>query len=122
MARFLTRLIVEQVSSTEADDRGVWRLVAPLLYQSDVYGHIIHVPRGFQTDFASVPRLPFAFALVGDTGQAAATVHDYAYATHFTTRRVSDAILLEALKATGIPWFRRWPIWLGVRLFGRSHW
>lgn len=122
MGYFKTKLIVEQISSTKADDRGLWRLLSPLIFWSDVADRLIYVPSGFQTDFASVPRLIVAFALVGDTAQKAAAVHDYLYSTHLLTRRMSDAVLLEACKVTGIPWFRRWPMWAGVRLFGFSHW
>lgn len=122
MGYFKTKLIVEQVSATKADDRGLWRLIGPLIFWSDKVDRLLYVPSGFCTDFASVPRLIVAFALVGDTAQEAATVHDFLYSRHLLTRRMSDAVLLEACKATGIPWYRRWPMWVGVRLFGWSHW
>lgn len=105
-------------------DDGLWVVMTPLVYISKVAGITITVPAGFQTDFASVPRLPIAYALFGDTSDEAAVVHDYLYTTHLVPRVMADAVLREASKLTGVPAWRRWPMWLGVRLFGgtKSHW
>src|SRR5258708_6192683 len=75
MAEFKTKLVVE-----ELDDK-TWKLKEDLYYTSDILG-VIYVPAGFVTDFASVPRLPFAYLLAGDTAHQAAVVHDYLYQTH----------------------------------------
>lgn len=119
MARFLNKLSVEEASDKGS---GLWRLTAPLLYQSDIISHLIVVPAGFTTDFGSVPRLPFAYALFGNIAQMPATVHDFLYTVHRTTRAGADAILREAMAATGVSWIQRNAWWLGVRLFGASHW
>ncbi|MGS1116041.1 DUF1353 domain-containing protein [Castellaniella sp. UC4442_H9] len=119
MARFLNKLRVEE---TDDAGSGRWRLLAALLYQSDIFGHLIAVPAGFVTDFGSVPRLPFAYAWFGDIAHDAATVHDWLYSVHRTSRRTADAVLREAMAATGVSWIQRWAWWLGVRLFGGSHW
>lgn len=105
-------------------DDGLWVLTAPLVYASKVADMTITVPAGFVTDYASVPRLPVVFDLFGDTSDEAAVVHDYLYTTHLVTRPMADAVLREASKVTGVPAWRRWPMWLGVRLFGgsKSHW
>ena len=58
---------------------GQWRLLAPLRYQSAVLGALIEVPTGALTDFASVPRLPLAYLLAGDTAHEAAVIHDFLY-------------------------------------------
>ena len=120
MSSFLTELQVE-LANPKLDD-GRWKLTAPLIYSSSLANQVFTVPKGFVTDFASVPRLPIVFALFGDTSHEAATVHDWLYSTKPVNRKVADAILREASKASGIPAWRRWPMWLGVRLFGGSFW
>ena len=119
MAKFLSRLVME--NATDQDD-GQWVLTQPLLYQSDVAGQGIAVPAGFQTDLASVPRLPVVYLLAGGTSSEAAVVHDYLYSTKKVPRATADAVLREASAVTGVPAWRSWLMWAGVRAFGGSHW
>lgn len=111
MAGFLTKLRVEKL------DNGQWRLLAPLHYESAVAGRIIQVPIGFETDFASVPRLPFMFWLLGDRGHAAAVVHDWLYRTELVSRSMADAVFREALESE-VGFLSRWAMWAGVRIGG----
>ncbi|AOY97386.1 hypothetical protein BKK79_36050 [Cupriavidus sp. USMAA2-4] len=106
---------------TDQDD-GLWQLVEPLVYQSDVAGQTFEVPPGFETDLASVPRLPVVFLLAGGTSNEAAVVHDFLYTMHPVPRAVADAVLREASSVTGVPAWRRWLMYWGVRLGGGSHW
>lgn len=119
MSAFLTSLEVE--NATGQDD-GKWRLTAPLVYQSDVAGMTFTVPAGTISDFASVPRLPLAYMLFGDRASEASVVHDFLYTSHLVPRSVADAVLREASAVTGVSWFARQSMWLGVRLFGWLHW
>jgi hypothetical protein len=41
--------------------------------------HVITVPVGFETDLASVPRLPLVYIALAGKGPKSAVVHDYAY-------------------------------------------
>lgn len=122
MAKFMTKLEVEEVSDSSNDGRGAWRLLQPLVYASDVLNNTVTVPTGFITDFASVPRLPFVFMFTGDSAHMAATVHDWLYASHMTTRSQADAVFREAAIETGVPKWRAWVMWAGVRVGGASHW
>lgn len=119
MSQFLTRLVME--NATGQDD-GLWRLVEPLVYQSDMAGQTFVVPAGFETDLASVPRLPVVYLLAGGTSNEAAVVHDFLYTVHLVSRAVADAVLREASAVTGVPAWRRWLMFWGVRLGGASHW
>lgn len=83
-------------------------------YKSEV----ITVPAGFKTDFASVPRIPIIFEVVGDRGMAAATVHDWLYQTGAMGRKESDKVLLQALRDTKVGKFRSYLMYFGVRGFG----
>jgi hypothetical protein len=116
---FLSRCVL-QVADDQ--DEGKWILVQDLLYVSDVAKRMFTVPAGFQTDLASVPRLPLVFLLAGDCAREAAVVHDYLYSTHQVDRATADAVLREASAVTGVPWWRRQLMYAGVRMGGASHW
>jgi len=112
-SKFLTALRVHHLPETNE-----WELDEPLVYSSERINRVVTVPRGFKTDFASVPRLPFAFMLFGDRAQEEAVVHDFLYRTGLCSRRDADAVFLEAMKLRGKGWWIRYPMWLGVRSFG----
>lgn len=101
---------------------GQWRLLAPLRYQSRVLGALIEVPTGFLTDFSSVPRLPLAYLLAGDTAHEAAVIHDYLTQVHICTRAQADAVFYEAMAVTGEPRWRRVLMWSAVRVAGGWAW
>jgi hypothetical protein len=95
------------------------------------------VPVGFRTDFASIPP-PFRnlFSQIGPWTKAA-VVHDYLYnggwvmqfmedpesdalyeVHHDPSRAESDSIFLEGMKVLKVAWWKRYPIYLAVRVFG----
>lgn len=94
------------------------RLTAPLVFYSESLDREITVPAGFETDYASVPRLPFAYWLAGGTARKAAVVHDWLYRRGGSTRAEADTVFREAMAASGQPWLRRSAMWAAVRLFG----
>jgi hypothetical protein len=118
MSAFLSPLTL--VAATDQDD-GQWVLTEPLLYSSDIAKCVIIVPKGFQTDFASTPRLPVIYLLTGNVAAKAAVIHDFAYSDGQFTRSMADAIFREASEVIGVSWFRRWAMWVGVRIGGASH-
>ncbi len=86
-------------------------------------GRKITVPAGFETDFASVP---FVFRwlvpVVGRHGKAA-VLHDWLYASGALPNRAeADAVFFEAMTVLGVRPWRKWLIWLAVRMFGGSRW
>lgn len=116
MGRFLGDLIVREI------DDGHWKLFYNLSYRCDLLKTTITVPAGFVTDFASIPRIPLAYWLLGGTANEAAVIHDFLYRKQFTTRKQADQVLLEAMVATDIiPW-RRAMIYFGVRIGGWYVW
>lgn len=122
MGVFITTLQTEKLS----EDPPEWRITAPLLFDSTVLGEVIEVPAGFVTDFASVPRLPFAYLLTGGTADAAATIHDAFYRRIQGFRGVSrfeaDMVFLEAMVASGVAYWRRQLMYAAVRWFGFWAW
>lgn len=110
MAKFVTFL--EAKSLTDK----VWRLNAPLRYESDIAG-FIEVPAGFQTDLASVPRVPIAFLLFGGRSHHEAVIHDYLFRVGSqpdVTWNQANEIFLEAMKVRGKSVFVRYPMYWGV--------
>lgn len=100
------------------DQSGVWVLDADLVYFSELVGEKITVPKGFTTDFASVPRVPVIYLLYANRGRRAAAVHDFLYRTGAFDRATCDAIFREALIADGESFAIAWAMWSGVRIGG----
>ena len=131
MPKFLSKCILELADNR---DDGLWVVVKPLIFGTKTggmkccfipsfpMGDGYMVPAGFQTDLASVPRIPFIYDALGSTANEAAVLHDYLYSRHVVDRKTADAIFLEAAKSTGVPWWRRYAMWAGIRLFGGAHW
>lgn len=103
----------------DTEKTGCWKLTKPFHYVAEGVGEIVHVPAGFITDFASIPR--FLWALLPPTGkyQRAAVIHDYMYRTGARSRVVADAMFLEAMIFLGVPMWKRQLMYRAVRLFGR---
>ncbi len=117
VSKFLSALRMEYVDG----DTGQWLLLEPLVYRSDIAKRDITVPAGFPTDLASTPRIPLLYELFGNVAHRAAVVHDYLYTSGRESRAMADAVMREACAATGVPWWRRWGMWAGVRLGGGFH-
>jgi hypothetical protein len=64
--------------------RAVWKLDAPLRFVLNPYV-IIEAPAGFETDLASVPRVPFIYDLWGNKAHREAVIHDLMYRIDATT-------------------------------------
>lgn len=113
---FLQPLVLEYI------DGHCWRVTSEFDYYTRVAPvWLVHVPAGFETDFASVPRLLWnVFSPTGSYGKAA-VVHDYLYRTPgIATKREADDIFNEAMQALGTGWFTRNTLYLAVKWFGGS--
>ena len=114
MAKFLTHLDGRWID----DER--FMLLADLIYESDILGLQVIVPKGFITDFASVPRVPVAYMLFGDRAHHESVIHDFFYQVHITTRAKADKVFLEAMKARGKKRWIRVAMYWGVAIGGRG--
>jgi hypothetical protein len=101
------------------DGRSCWRLGADLIYWYAPGHHRILVPAGTVSDYASVPRWPIIWWLLGDVGHAAAVVHDHLCNDLAIPRRYADTVYLAALASSGVPRWRRALLYAGVRLGAR---
>lgn len=114
--RFVTGLHVRLV----AENPTRWALISPLIYDP-ARGRLVVVPVDFETDFASVPRWPVLYWLLGGTHTAAAVLHDWLYTPPYKVSRArADALLREAagVGAAPVAGWRRALVWLGVRIGG----
>ena len=100
----------------------IYRLEAPLVF----YGCnslSITVPAGFETDFASVPRLPIAYMAWGDRAHREAVLHDYLYsigAEPDLPRGECDKLFRYAMILRGNPWWIYQSMYWGVRIGGSA--
>jgi len=98
----------------------VFRLNAPLIYQSKRYGKFT-VKKGFITDLASIPRfLPLSLQ-TGDLAPAA-IIHDYLYAFQPVPRKTADLIFFEAALDSKVATGKADLFYFFVRMFGWAAW
>ena len=104
-----------------------YRLLYPLRVESAVngpnHGIRVVVPKGFVTDLASVPRFWWWwFPPAGDYA-AAATVHDWFYRNSVgISRFLADALFRDLMAALKVPLWKRWLMWMAVRLGSWRYW
>lgn len=98
-------------------DNRSWSTINDLRYSGATQNFM--VPRGFVTDFASVPQA--LMWLVPSTGAwtLAAVLHDWfcrvAVPAGYVSSRDADGIFRRVLRELGVPWVQRWLMWTGVR-------
>lgn len=145
MGEFKTKLRVERLPNK--DGRKQWKLCDWLIYESATVGMIL-VPRGYVTDFASVPRFPIIYLLFGGRSDEEATLHDFLYTVPHNTgtgqivdRALADKVLRGAkyacdrvemneydkvtianILSNTWAFLGAWCFWAGVRLVGWRYW
>lgn len=80
-------------------------------------GHVIVVPIGFLTDFASVPSLLKLWLPSIGKYMYAAAIHDYLLSVGFRWQRAAE-IFREACADSGVGWRTRTTMYWAIRLFG----
>jgi hypothetical protein len=149
MSSFTSPLI-----ATPLPDGVNWKLEEEFEYHvgAEESDDIIHVTKGFVTDFASIPQLlitliGIAAAIVGyilgflwlfiigivfvfisvqlprsGVYGKAAVIHDYIYQTHVRTRKEADDIFREAMGVLRVSIWKIFLMYWSVRLFGWLAW
>ena len=112
----LSSLTIKDTGRTNEQGRVVYEVVEPFTFKTAIL--TVKVPRGFLTDFASVPR--FMWLVFPPTGKynRPATIHDFLYVIQPCSRWTADAVFREAMIEAGVPFWKRWLIWAAVRVFG----
>ena len=104
-------------------DNRHWITVEDMEYVVGSTNARIVVPKGFVTDFASIPQGLWSVGL-SPHGQysRAAVIHDYLYWAQGCTREQSDRLLVIAMKESGVGRFDEVAIYQGVNVGGGSSW
>ena len=83
----------------------------------------VEIPAGFETDFASVPRLLWPLFPPDGPWLEASIVHDYCYRQPVPfSRFFADALFRELMARYGVPRWRRVLFYYAVRLCGWLWW
>lgn len=119
------------------------KLAEPLWIRTKLFSNsefAFCIPEGFETDFASIPRVFWTFISPTDKDiLVGAIAHDYIYKTlnkkiegHLLidkillaekvkivfNRKLADKLLKEKMKSFKANFFKRWVVYLTVRTFG----
>lgn len=120
LSSFETPLLVE-ITQKQIQGRTLARIINPFSYRVGPVD-FIRVPKGFETDFASVPRA--LWAVVPPLGRyaKAAVIHDWLYYRQDRSRKEADLIFFEAMRVLGVGRARRNSMYWAVRQFGWIVW
>lgn len=117
--QFLTALSAEL---KEGSDK-IWIVNKPLKYYSVILQQLIVIPPGFETDLASVPRLPIVYSIWGAKAHREAVLHDYLFRSDskpVVTFMQANRLFLEAMHATNKPWYISYPMYSAVVIGSRG--
>jgi hypothetical protein len=119
MSRFTNVLIVSPFS-----DGKTWYLRSDFGYEVGDEGSadFIDVPKGFATDFASVPRPLWWIFPKWDIYGNAAVIHDFLYYDQKRSRAGADKVFLEAMGVLDVPAWRKYTLYYAVSWFGFLAW
>lgn len=113
------RLIVEH--KERLFNGWLWKLYQPFIF--NYYGDLITIPKGFNTDFASVPKWLWSFIPSIGNYCEASLVHDYLYTIGYGNRKKADDLFIKAmLQKEPNKYIRAYVMYYAVRLFGGSRW
>lgn len=139
MSFFGGKLTVDVLDAQDVAAKGsdvqLYTLTEELTYSSDALKATIVVPRGFITDFGSIPRIVWSYMDPEDPSICwPSVVHDYFYKWNgwlpnfpgrIFTRLEADQLLKEAMELCGARWDQRAAVFAAVRAGGWlriSHW
>jgi hypothetical protein len=95
-----------KLSATETDpENRRWTLNYNLRYQGG--WQLFVIPKGFETDFASVPRAFTAIIPKQGRWTRAAVLHDWLVSKGVVSRKDADGIFRRAMKESGVGWQRK---------------
>lgn len=103
-------------------DMDVWYLSNDMHWTLPGGSRTILVPRGFATDFASVPQSFWAWMPPTGRYGLPAIVHDWLYWDQTLLRSQADEIFDNALGELDVSRWRRFVLYKAVRWFGSKYW
>ncbi len=121
MSSFTTQLKL----SPADDEPGVWVLQRGFTYDLGYRGGSdkIKVPKGFRTNFASVPKFAqIIYSPYHPSYGKAAVLHDYLWSIQKYSKKYCDAVFYDAMISLKCPAKRREMFYQAVNLFGNAAW
>nr|DAJ24678.1 MAG TPA: Protein of unknown function (DUF1353) [Caudoviricetes sp.] len=112
---------ISKLKTMPIDDK-YWEVMEDYFYQTS--RGVIVVPKGFKTDYASVPRIFRNIINSYSKHGRGAVVHDWLYSSQCKTditREEADKIFLEIMAECGVNKIKRKFMYRMVRIFGSSH-
>ena len=112
-----------RVLSTQKRGRRLIELTRPLVMRvkTESFRMVIIVPRGTQSDLASTPRCLWWVFPPDGLWHEASIIHDWLYSIG-ASRWWSDAIFRLVMEVSGVPRWKLWLMWAGVRCGGWVFW
>lgn len=119
---------IHNVPITRSVERS-WVVQEPITYEIGEVGSgmTVHVPAGFVTDLASIPRIFWVWTPPFGRHALAAVVHDFLYTTHsintptgrkHCSRALADDVFMEAMTVLEVRSSRASTLYAGVRVGG----
>ena len=118
---FHNRLCMEELGNNK-EGVTIYELHEPLEYEC-MNGDLVIVPKDFQTDLASVPRIPVLFDVLGGRANDESVIHDYLYRTDAVPgveKERADHIFREAMISRDQAWWIYQFMYKGVKWFGNK--
>lgn len=112
---FLSPIIYEKIGPRR------WRLHADLVYEASD-GAIYTVPKGTETDCASIPRIFWVIIPPVGAYDGPAILHDWLYLTGVLSRKDADRLFLEAMIDCEVKEWTRTKMYYAVRIGGWKPW
>ena len=105
------------------DERGnVIKTLEQLTFTA--YGKTFTIPAGYESSGFSCPRFlwPLISPAIDPNSLVASIIHDWLYEDHVLTRAQADRYFRWKLINDGFPRWKAELSYIGVRVFGGSHW
>ena len=121
----MSKFVTEPAFRIKAANK--YELITDLVYRSDFLQREITIPRGFVTDWASIPRVFWTIASPVDDAQLSGTLHDFLYSLQGRTgisRKDADRVFYEAMgvDVVPVPMWKRLAMYYSLRAFGYLAW
>ena len=107
-----------RLNTMPIDDK-YWEVLEEYSYETSK--GLVVVPKGFRTDYASVPKIFRNIINTYGDHTRAAVIHDWLYRNGHklgVSRKEADKVFLEVMKEQGVGFFKRQLMYRAVRSFG----
>lgn len=110
-----------EVYSGYNESGNVIRTLEPLTFTA--CGKTYTIPEGYESSGYSCPKFLWGLLspAIDPNSLVASIIHDWIFDTHVLTRAQADKYFRGKLIENGFPRWKAWLSYLGVRVFGGSH-